>query len=189
MVFVNSMTTEDDRRLLLRIARDAVEAHVTGRPQPAVEGTGVLARLGGVFVTIHNRGALRGCIGHIDANEPLGVIVPRCAIASCSSDPRFPAISAAELTDIELELSLLGPLEPIGGPADIEIGRHGLVVEHGWKRGLLLPQVATEWGWDAVTFLAQTCHKAGLPRGAWESGAKLWRFSAEVFGERDAGAS
>ena len=96
-------------------------------------------------------------------------------------------MSASELPELDIEISLLGPLEPIAGPDDYEIGRHGLVVEMGDRRGLLLPQVATEWGWDRETFLAQTCHKAGLRRNAWRHGAKMWRFEAEVFGERRGG--
>jgi len=103
----------------------------------------------------------------VERTLPLGKVVPQCAVAACSTDPRFPPVTAAELEQI-----------------DIEIGRHGLMVEHGWQRGLLLPQVATEWNWDAETFLAQTCHKAGLPRDVWKKGAKVWRFEAEVFGER-----
>jgi AmmeMemoRadiSam system protein A len=138
---------------------------------------------GAAFVTIHKRGELRGCIGHVEANEPLGRVIARCAVAACSLDPRFPALTADELPDIDVELSLLTPLEPIAGPNEIEIGRHGLVVEKGSRRGLLLPQVAVEWKWDAPTFLAHTCHKAGLPRDAWKEGAKMWRFEAEVFGE------
>lgn len=134
-------------------------------------------------MTLHKRGELRGCIGHIEPTEPLGTVVPRCAVAACSSDPRFPPIAPSELEEIDIELSLLGPLEPIAGPLDIAIGRHGLVVERGWQRGLLLPQVATEWKWDADAFLAHTCQKAGLPRNAWRQGAKMWRFEAEVFGE------
>jgi AmmeMemoRadiSam system protein A len=177
------MTSDEDRRLLLQLARDAIIAHVTAAPPPAADPVGACARLGGAFVSIHKRGELRGCIGHIEANEPLGAIVPRCAVAACSSDPRFPPISASELGDVDLELSLLGPLEPIAGPDDVEIGRHGLLVERAWHRGLLLPQVATEWRWDARTFLAQTCRKAGLPSDAWQHGASLWRFEAEVFGE------
>jgi AmmeMemoRadiSam system protein A len=181
------VTSESDRHLLLQLARDVIAAHVEARSQPAVEICGVLARHGGAFVSVHNRGDLRGCIGHIEANEPLGVVVPRCAVAACSADPRFPAVSAAELPELEIELSLLGPLEPIAGAADVEIGRHGLVVELGWNRGLLLPQVAAEWGWDAVTFLAHTCHKAGLPRDAWKGAARIWRFEAEVFSEHRPG--
>jgi len=177
------MTTEEDRRRLLTLARDAITAHVTGTPPPEVDLTGVLARYGGAFVTIHKRGDLRGCIGHIDASEPLGLVIPRCSVAACASDPRFPSVAASELAEIDLELSLLGPLEAITGPDQIEIGRHGLLVERDWHRGLLLPQVATEWQWDARTFLAHTCRKAGLPPDAWQQGAAIWRFGAEVFGE------
>jgi len=175
------VTSESDRRLLLNLVRDAIAAHIEARPQPAPEIGGVLARPCGAFVSLHHGGELRGCIGHIEANEPLLVVLQRCAIAACSADPRFPAVTAAELKELDIELSLLGPLEPISGAADIEVGRHGLVVEQGWNRGLLLPQVATEWGWDAETFLAHTCHKAGLPRDAWKGAARIWRFEAEVF--------
>jgi AmmeMemoRadiSam system protein A len=180
---VGDVTNESDRRLLLQLARDVIAAHVESRPQPTPRIDGVLARPGGAFVSLHNTGELRGCIGHIEANEPLGVVVQRCAVAACSADPRFPAVTAAELTELEIELSLLGPLESISGAADVDIGRHGVVIEQGWNRGLLLPQVATEWQWDTETFLAQTCHKAGLPRDAWRKGARIWRFEAEVFGE------
>jgi AmmeMemoRadiSam system protein A len=177
------LTSPADRRLLLQLAREAITAHVSSAVPPAPEETGVLARPAGAFVSIHNRGELRGCIGHIEANEPLGRVVVRCAIAACSTDPRFPGVAATELPELDIEVSLLGPLEPIAGVEDIEIGRHGLVVEQGGNRGLLLPQVAVEWHWDSETFLAQTCHKAGLPRDAWKKGARLWRFEAEVFGE------
>ena len=179
------VTSQSDRRLLMQLAREAIAAHVASCPMPDPEMAGVLARPGGVFVSIHNRDELRGCIGHIENDEPLGRVVVRCAIAACSTDPRFPGVTVAELPELDIELSLLGPLEPIAGARDVEIGRHGLVVENGWNRGLLLPQVATEWGWDAETFLAQTCHKAGLARDAWTKGARLWRFEAEVFGEKE----
>jgi AmmeMemoRadiSam system protein A len=177
------MTSDHDRALLLRLAREAISAHVGVVRADVPVMSGVLARLGGAFVTLHNHGDLRGCIGHIEPTEPLGGVVARCAVAACSSDPRFPRIAPAELDEIDIEISLLGPIEPIAGPQDVEVGRHGLVVESGRQRGLLLPQVAIEWSWDAEAFLAQTCHKAGLPRDAWKHGAKLWRFEAEVFGE------
>ena len=106
-----------------------------------------------------------------------------CAVSACSADPRFPPVTASELSDLEIELSLLGALESAASPEDIIIGQHGLVVELGHRRGLLLPQVATEWHWDRETFLAQTCHKAGLPRDAWKHNALVWRFEAEVFGD------
>jgi uncharacterized protein len=178
------MTAEQDRRMLLQVAREALAAHVGVAPAPVHGAVEILERMGGAFVTLQIRGELRGCIGHIEANEPLGRVVPRCAVAAGSTDPRFPPITPTELGELDIEISLLGALEPITGPAEIQIGRHGLVVERGWQRGLLLPQVATEWNWDAETFLAQTCHKAGLPKDAWQHGARLWRFDAEVFGER-----
>jgi len=183
------MTSPTERDLLLRLAREAIAAHVgwllpcaaTRDPQSATAG--VLAQPCGVFVTLHKHGDLRGCIGHIEPTEALGHVVPRCAVAACSTDPRFPPIAPAEFEEIHIEISLLGPLEEITGPPDVEVGRHGLVVERGRQRGLLLPQVATEWRWDAEAFLANTCHKAGLPRDAWRRGASIWRFEAEVFGE------
>jgi AmmeMemoRadiSam system protein A len=182
------MMDDAERRTLLRIAREAVAAHLSGALAPSCPRDGAAARPGGAFVTLHNHGELRGCIGHIEADEPLGVIIARCAVAACSADPRFPAVTARELPDLDLELSLLGRLEPVCSAEEIEVGRHGLVIEIGQRRGLLLPQVATEWGWDRETFLAHTCEKAGLPKEAWKRDAKLWRFEAEVFHEGGPGA-
>ena len=179
------MTSDADRALLLRIAREAIAAHLSPSIQFAISNlqSAILARPGGAFVTIHKGGDLRGCIGHIESVQPLGQVVPRCAVSAASSDPRFPPMAPDELDAVEIEVSLLGPLELIDGPQDILIGRHGLVVERGWQRGLLLPQVATEWQWNAEQFLAHTCQKAGLPRDAWQKDAKIWRFEAEVFSE------
>ena len=178
------MTPDEDRRALLRLARDAITAHVNRQPIPEPDLAGVLAQHSGAFVSLHRHGDLRGCIGHVEADEPLGLVITRCAIAACSTDPRFPAVTVSELPELDLELSLLGPLEPMTSADEIVIGRHGLVVQQGWHRGLLLPQVATEWSWDREAFLSHTCHKAGLPMDAWKKGAKIWRFEAEVFGER-----
>jgi AmmeMemoRadiSam system protein A len=178
------MTTDADRRLLLKLARDAVAAHVGAGVAPAPPPDGVCARRGGAFVTLHRQGDLRGCIGHVEATDRLGHVIIRCAVAACSTDPRFPPVTEAELPRISVELSLLGPLEPVTEIEEIEVGRHGLVVEMHWHRGLLLPQVATEWQWDRETFLMQACVKAGLPRDAWKTGASLKRFEAEVFGDR-----
>jgi AmmeMemoRadiSam system protein A len=178
------MTSDPDRRLLLGIAREAIAAFVRGTPAHVPGAAGILGRLGGAFVSLHTHGDLRGCIGHLEPTEPLGTVVPRCAVAACSSDPRFAPLAAAELDVLDIEISLLGLFEPIAGPSDIVVGRDGLVVERGWQRGLLLPQVAIEWNWDVDAFLAHTCHKAGLPRDAWQKGATVWRFDAEVFGER-----
>jgi AmmeMemoRadiSam system protein A len=181
------MTTDSDRALLLGLAREAIAAFVGGGAAHVPSMTGALGQRGGAFVSLHRKGELRGCIGHIEAAEPLGKVVPRCAVAACSSDPRFPPLAPEELKDIAIEISLLGALEPIKGPADVEVGRHGLLVQRGWQRGLLLPQVAAELEWDAETFLARTCQKAGLPRDAWkQDDVRVWRFEAEVFGENDA---
>jgi AmmeMemoRadiSam system protein A len=176
-----------EREELLRVAREAVVATVEGRTPPQRRPTGALARPAGAFVTLHQHGRLRGCIGHVEANQPLAEVVSRCAAAACSADPRFAAVGASELKQVDIEVSVLGPLVPVAAQEEIEIGRHGLVVEQGRRRGLLLPQVATEWGWDVAAFVEQTCHKAGLPLDAWQRGARLWKFEAEVFGETTTG--
>ena len=177
------MTPDADRQLLLHLARGAVTAFATGLPAPGCEPTDATERRAGVFVSLHKHRELRGCIGHVEADQPLGQLVIRCAVSAASADPRFPAVTASELSALRIELSILGPLGRVASIDEIAIGRHGLVVEHGWRRGLLLPQVATEWNLDADAFASQTCHKAGLPPDAWKKGATLWCFEAEVFGE------
>jgi AmmeMemoRadiSam system protein A len=177
------MITDEDRRALLGLARDAITAYVRGLPPPVTNPSPIMSRLAGVFVSLHKDHALRGCIGHLEADRTLGRSVPEMAVAAASCDPRFPPVTADELSELDIELSVLGELEPIGGAGDIEIGRHGLLVEFQGRRGLLLPQVAVEWQWDTETFLAQTCHKAGLARDAWRAGASIRRFTAEVFSE------
>jgi uncharacterized protein len=178
------MFTEDQQRALVEIARRAVRGSVTGAradTPAAIE----LPPATGAFVTLKKRGELRGCIGTLECRAPLPEEVARVAVSAAREDPRFEPVRASELDDLDVEVSVLGPLEPID-PFDadaIEIGRHGLVVEHGWRRGLLLPQVATEWGWDRETFLSQTCVKAGLPHDCWRTGAKVYRFAADVFGD------
>jgi len=134
-------------------------------------------------VTLRHDGRLRGCVGAMSSSGPLGATVSSCAVASATSDPRFAPLSIADLAGLTVEISVLGPLEPVSGPAEIETGRHGLVVEQGPHRGLLLPQVATEWGWTADIFVAEVCKKAGLAPDAWRRDACLFRFEAEVFGD------
>ena len=171
-----------DRERLLQLARDSMAAHLAGLPVPVAVPSPIMERRSGVFVSLHKGRALRGCIGHIEPDQPLARAIPNAAIAASSADPRFAPMTSEELADVQIEISILGPLERIGGAGDIEVGRHGLLVERGWSRGLLLPQVAAEWGWDAEAFLSQTCHKAGLPPDAWKK-AIVWRFEAEVFSE------
>jgi len=178
------MLTDGQKTALLRIAREAVVARVSGedRALPAIEA---LPAVTGVFVTLKRRGALRGCLGVLQMRGTLAEEVARCARDSATEDPRFPPVAADEIADTSLEISVLGPLELIDPVLQdaIEIGRHGLVVEQGHRRGLLLPQVAVEWGWTSEQFLRQTCRKAGLTPDAWEKGAEVFRFDAEVFGE------
>lgn len=177
------MFTETQQRTLLDIARDAVRAGVTGH-EPDVPPAGEFPEATGAFVTLKKHGELRGCIGTLECRGPLAEEVARVAVSAAREDPRFPPVRASELGDLDVEVSVLGPLEPIdpADPGAIVIGRHGLVVEEGSRRGLLLPQVATEWGWDRETFLAHTCRKAGLAPDCWRRGARVYRFAAEVFG-------
>jgi AmmeMemoRadiSam system protein A len=178
------LLTPAQKREVLKLARGALEAQVRGVPPPA-PSPAAFPPASGVFVTVKNGGELRGCLGTLESRDSLAGDVARCAADAASRDPRFAPVSAAELPRIAIEVSALGPLEPIDRftPGAVVVGRHGLVVEQGPRRGLLLPQVATEWGWTAEEFLAQTCTKAGLPRDAWRHGARIYRFEADVFGE------
>jgi AmmeMemoRadiSam system protein A len=111
-------------------------------------------------------------------------VIGHCAVAAAQNDSRFHAVRLGELDEVDIEVSVLGEIQPVGRPEDIEIGKHGLIVEHGRRRGLLLPQVATEQQWNRETFIRQTCLKAGLAPDDWKHGARLFRFEAEVFGEK-----
>lgn len=173
-----------ERQLLLEIARVAVVATVTGEAHPTPTATGILGASGAAFVSLHLRGQLRGCMGRLEDDGPLVQIVADCARLACTRDPRFPAVTAVELDLLDIEISVLGAFEPVASLDDIEIGRHGLLIEHRRRRGLLLPQVATEWRWNPSMFVENTCLKAGLPADSWQRGALLWRFEAEVFGKR-----
>jgi len=182
------MIPDADRQTLLGIAREAITVSLGGEADPATARNGQVDRHAGAFVTLHTGGELRGCIGHVEADKALADVVASCAVAAAKSDPRFTPIGRGELDALDIEISVLGGFEPVHSLADIDVGRHGLLVEDGWRRGLLLPQVAPEWGWDAAQFAAQTCRKAGLATDAWPSrGATLYRFEAEVFGEHALG--
>ncbi len=176
------MLTEAQQQALVALARAAVEArvHGTAPPPASIDVPGAA----GVFVTLKVGGQLRGCLGTLQATADLAREVARAAADAASADPRFPPVAAADLGELTVDVSVLGPLEAIdpAAPDAIAIGRHGLVAEQGSRRGLLLPQVATEWGWTADQFLRQTCVKAGLPPDAWQHGARMFRFDADVFG-------
>src|SRR5688572_24555537 len=154
MVRASQAISDDDRRRLLQLAREALDARVRRRPPPPIDRGGAFDWPRGAFVTIHCRGELRGCLGRLGVDAPLGETVAHLAAVVSDSDPRFAPVSSPELPDIEVEISVLTPEREVLTPDDIEVGRHGLIIEDGSRRGLLLPQVATEHGWDRDTFLA-----------------------------------
>ena len=176
------MLAPELRRALLAVARQSVTARVRAQqPPPVSVSRGLAAR--GAFVTLRLEGALRGCVGHLDTDCSLAETIQRVAMAAATEDPRFPPVQPEDLADVVIEVSVLGPLEPCPDPSYLEVGRHGVVVEDGARFGLLLPQVAVEWGWDAPALLSQACVKAGLAPNAWQSDARVFRFEAEVFEE------
>ncbi len=180
------MIAPADQQQLLAIARGAIEAWLGLAGRPSTTGSASLDMHAGAFVTLRAGGELRGCIGHLEADQRVADVVASCAVSAASSDPRFAPLSPRELSGVRIEISVLHGFEAVHAASDVVIGRHGLLVERGARRGLLLPQVAPEWGWDAQTFVAHTCQKAGLPADAWPGGgATLYRFEADVFGEPD----
>jgi AmmeMemoRadiSam system protein A len=183
MAEVVGTLTAEVRAVLLDLARRAVTRFVAGgdRIEPP-GGIEPLAEPRGVFVTLRLAGELRGCIGTLGASAPLGRAIVDNAIAAASQDPRFAPVTMAELEAIEVEVSVLS-LTELCQPEDVIPGEHGLIVAHRGRRGLLLPQVAREYGWDRERFLSETCRKAGLPADAWRHGAVIERFSAEVISE------
>jgi len=175
-----------DRAALLRLARAALEAAVAGSTPPR-SPTGVAAELRrGAFVTLRKAGVLRGCVGDVSADRPVGDLVRAAAAAAALDDPRFPPLSASELSEIAVEISVLAPprrISPVD-PAAVSIGRHGVLVRYGAAAGVLLPQVALEHELDATAFLAAACRKAGLPDGAWRhADAEVLVFEAETVAE------
>jgi len=181
------MLTSEQRQQLLTLARTTIECALEGcfDAPDAAQFDEALRRPAGAFVTLRTHdGDLRGCIGSIAAREPLFRAVFSGAINAAFRDPRFRPVKRDELPRLELEISVMGPIERVKSIDEVEVGRDGLIISRGRLAGLLLPQVATEYGWDCETFLDQTCVKAGLPCGAWrETDTKIERFSAEVFGE------
>jgi AmmeMemoRadiSam system protein A len=177
-----------EKQALLAIARQAVHQGVlTGQEYIEPREEKVLNQRNGCFVTIKQHGKLRGCIGNFQSELPLFREVARMALASATRDPRFYPMKEADLDSFSIEISVLSPLRKAESLDEIQVGKHGIYIEKGFYRGVLLPQVATEHGWDRATFLKQTCVKAGLPTNAWEADdAEIYIFSAQVFGENDA---
>jgi AmmeMemoRadiSam system protein A len=174
----------EERRRLLEIAHRSILGTFRHHSESKPDDSPHLNEARGVFTTLYLHGSLRGCVGYAMPVLPLHSAVAETAKAAAFEDARFVPVSEAEASELEVSLSVLSPLFPIQA-ADVEVGRHGLVVSFGGYRGLLLPQVPVESGWDRETFLEQTCRKAGLPLDAWRKGAKLEAFTAEVFGDAD----
>jgi AmmeMemoRadiSam system protein A len=175
-----------EKQLLLALARRALILAVRNRESlKDLPGDEALQQPGGAFVTLHYRGRLRGCVGQLPSNESLVEVVAHCSKCAALEDPRFEEVSAVELPGIEIELSVLS------APVDVKLeqilpGKHGLIVSCQWRRGVLLPQVAVQFHWNALRFLEETCAKADLARNAWKDPAtRVQAFTAEVFSEAD----
>lgn len=185
-----SDTTQLDTTLqqkIIRIARETVESYVRSRtvPQFEVNEPALLQKVG-AFVTLKANGHLRGCIGHVEGVKPLYETIVEMAIAAATQDPRFSPVRENELDDLEIEISVMTPLQRIENPEDIEVGVHGILLRRGFRSGLLLPQVATEHNWDRTTFLNHACLKAGLAPQDWQDPqTEIYVFSAQVFHESD----
>jgi AmmeMemoRadiSam system protein A len=179
------MLTDNEKEILLLVARisikDAVEGTNSEIPEMFPQA---LKEKCGAFVTLHNHGDLRGCIGYVEGFMQLVDTVREVSVKAALEDPRFAPVTAEELDDLEIEISVMSPLKKIADINDIEIGKHGIIIEREHRRGLLLPQVATEYNWDRETFLIHTCRKAGLPSDAWkDTKTNISIFSAEIFHE------
>ena len=174
---------EQEKKTLHNIVKTVVENKAKGRAVPEFKvDTPVLIENRGAFVTIKRRGELRGCIGYIEGRGPLYKTIEEMAEAAAFKDPRFYPVSEKELPELEYEISVLTPLQKIKDINEIEVGKHGIYIKKGWNSGLLLPQVATEYGWDRQTFVEHTCQKAGLPSNAWkDKNAEIYIFSADIF--------
>jgi AmmeMemoRadiSam system protein A len=175
--------TPEEKKILRTVVTETLESVVSGGKIPVYENfKGKLGQKSGAFVTLKKKGRLRGCIGHIVGNQPLITTIAEMTRAAALEDPRFPPVKQEELSEINFEISVLTPIHKVDDISEISVGKDGLIITRGWNCGLLLPQVATEYGWDPITFLEQTCSKAGLNRDAWkEPDTLIESFSAEVF--------
>lgn len=185
LVGTASGLSAEEKQGLLQLARMTLEKKLLGRTEtaPRALDSSIMKEKRGAFVSLHRRGMLRGCIGCIEGRKPLLGTIEEMARAAAFNDPRFPPLSAEELKDLDIEISVLTPLKEIHDINEIEIGVHGLFIERQHCCGLLLPQVAAEWGWDRIRFLEETCRKAGLTADSWrEKVTKIYIFSADVFG-------
>jgi len=181
---MSDLLTKKEQRELLKIARGTIVDHVTSRKVPVVSTALPGLNLhSGCFVTVKQKGELRGCIGNFVSDQPLYQLVQEMAVSAATRDPRFYPMKADDLADFILDISVLSPLEKIASVEEIKVSKHGIYIVKGSYRGVLLPQVATEYKWNRDQFLQHTCIKAGLPQDAWQGECDIFIFSAQVFGE------
>jgi len=175
--------SDQEKKTLHHIVKAVIESRAKGKPIPEIKvDSPTLKENRGAFVTITKRGQLRSCIGYIEGRGPLHKTVEEMAEAAAFRDPRFNPVTEKEFPELEFEISVLTPLRKIRDVNEIEVGKHGIYIKKDWFSGLLLPQVATEYGWDRKTFLEHTCNKAGLPSNAWkDKNTEIYIFSADVF--------
>jgi uncharacterized protein len=178
---------KEEKIILLKTARNTISSLFGSKPLEEYKTTDTLSVKCGAFVTLHKKnGSLRGCIGHITQDKPLIDTVKEMAIASSTQDPRFPHLRKEDLPNIIIEISVLSPFRQISSIDEIEVGKHGILMQKGYRSGLLLPQVATEYNWDRETFLTHTCYKAGLDGSCWKNEDTIIEiFHAIVFSEKD----
>jgi AmmeMemoRadiSam system protein A len=182
------LLNKEQRKKMLETVRSVIETYLKTGQKPDIKETDpVLIKTMGAFVTLHKKGELRGCIGNIVGTQPLYLTIRDMAIESSTGDPRFPKVTLDELKDIDIEISVLSPLEKVKSAEDIVLGKHGVLVRRGLNSGVFLPQVADETGWSRDEFLSYLCaHKAGLPSDAWkDKKTELFVFTAEVFSEKE----
>ncbi|MFZ0818094.1 MAG: AmmeMemoRadiSam system protein A [Candidatus Sulfotelmatobacter sp.] len=175
--------SSEERAILLRLAHDSISFALEKRDISFDPPTTHLAEPRGAFTSLYLRGELRGCVGYVLPTSSVYRAVAETARAAAFEDNRFPPVTQEEAAHLEIELSILSPPLPIHAE-EIEVGRHGLLISQHGRRGLLLPQVPVEHQWDRITFLEQTCRKAGLPLDAWQKGASIEAFTAEIFGDK-----
>lgn len=181
---MQNQLTQAEKRQLLETAREAIVSFITtGSVQKREVAPENLQSHQGCFVSIKMNGKLRGCIGNFISDKPLIQLVQEMAVAAATKDPRFYPMKKQDLTDFTVEISVLSSLQKIADIEEIEVGTHGIYLERNFHRGVLLPQVATEYGWDRDTFLQQTALKAGMGRDDWKENTDIYIFSAQVFGE------
>jgi AmmeMemoRadiSam system protein A len=178
------LLTTAQRAALLAVAKRAIRDRIRGTvsvhvaaPDPTLQSPGA------AFVTLTRDRELRGCIGYTEPVKPLAEAVAHCAVSAATADPRFPPVTSEELSRLRVEVSVLSPLRRIDNPEEVQVGTHGLVITDGTRHGVLLPQVATEFGWNRETFLRQACVKAGLPGDAWARGAAIQVFTVDHFSD------